>query len=223
MAGPWSPTVGTLSGVMRSDLSTSIFSTFFARGQQAVDVLNIAHFVRNALTRLRTRSINSTPFGRWQQRCSLWLPARSKLLLVLLQQQQLMVMMMMMIMTAAGDWGNDARTRWRQGVGDVIRCLLQSWRLHVEVRRRLQRQQEGPCMYFPRVYNWFSVLAIAAPLAIIEQKQKTQTCDFYTIGLNWLRQMHVLKSQIYLVEYSKAVNIRSWFFCPEYFLPTAST
>ena len=51
--------------------------------------------------------------------------------------------MMMMMRMAAGDRGDDARTRWRWGVGDVVRRLLQPRRLHVEVRRRLQRQQEG--------------------------------------------------------------------------------
>ena len=53
----------------------SIFSTLFAKGQRAVDVVDIhVHVINvicNVAARFRTRSINSTLFDRWQQRCGL--------------------------------------------------------------------------------------------------------------------------------------------------------
>ena len=62
--------------------SRSIFSTLFARGQQAADVFNVhvVNIIRNpTAARGRTRSINSTLFGRWQHRCGLLLSVLQQL------------------------------------------------------------------------------------------------------------------------------------------------
>jgi len=62
--------------------SRSIFSTLFAREQQAADVLNVhvVNIIRNpTAARGRTRSINSTLFGRWQHRCGLLLSVLQQL------------------------------------------------------------------------------------------------------------------------------------------------